>query len=180
MHPRTRELLDYVNQQRKVLRAAFDTVPPSMRDRSPASGRWSTAGVIEHLAIVETRGAGRLSVRIAEVRAEGLGAELSTDPVLPTLNVTRVIDRTARFTAPDALQPTGLGADAAWASLEQAGGAIRDAFKAGDGLALGTVSIPHPAFGPISLYQYFAFMGAHEARHAAQIHEIAEALAPQP
>ena len=31
---------------------------------------------------------------------------------------------------------------------------------------------PHPLFGPLSAYHWFAFIAAHEARHAAQIREI--------
>ena len=31
-------------------------------------------------------------------------------------------------------------------------------------------------FGPLDLYTWFAFIGAHEARHAAQIREIGAAL----
>jgi hypothetical protein len=50
----------------------------------------------EHLAIVEERVAGRLSARIAEARADGLGPETNADPVLPTLNIGHLLDRTTR------------------------------------------------------------------------------------
>jgi len=50
MHPRTEELLDYLDAQRLVLRAAFDAVPLDARDRPLAAGQWSAAGVVEHLA----------------------------------------------------------------------------------------------------------------------------------
>ena len=179
MHPRIRELFDYLDQQRGLLRAAFDAVPPLLRDRAQAPGRWSPAGVIEHIAMVEERVAGRLSARIAEARADGLGPETNAAPVLPTLNIAHLLDRTTRLTAPEAAQPTGLGADAAWAALEHAGHAVRETLEANDGLALGTVSLAHPRFGLMPLYYFFAFVGAHEARHAAQIREIAAALSRQ-
>jgi hypothetical protein len=73
-----------------------------------------------------------------------------------------------------------LAADAAWEELERGGRAVREAAGAGDGLALGTVYHPHPQFGPLSLYQWIAFVGAHEGRHAAQIRETGEALAKRP
>jgi hypothetical protein len=176
VHPRTRELLDYLDDQRAVLRRAFDAIPAPLRERPPAAGRWSIAGVIEHLAIVEVRVNGRLSALISEARAAGLGAEPSSEPVLPTINLGQVVDRSTKLAAPDAIQPTGLGADAAWTALEEAGKGVRDLVNASDGLALGTVSMPHPVFGPSSAYHWFAFVGAHEARHAAQIREIADAL----
>lgn len=53
---------------------------------------------------------------------------------------------------------------------------VREALRAGDGLALGTRFLPHRVFGQMPLYYFFAFVGAHEARHAAQIREISEQL----
>ena len=85
-----------------------------------------------------------------------------------------VLDQSTKLNAPDPIQPTGLGADAAWAAIERSGSAMRDAVMAADGLALGSVSWPHPRFGPLTAYQWIAFSGAHQARHAAQIREIAE------
>lgn len=171
MHPRTHELLEYLDEQRAVLRAAVNAVPMPLRDQVPAVGRWSVAGVIEHLAIVEEGLAGRLRAQIAEARAAGLGHETNADPVLPTLNMDRVLDRTTRFTARDALQPTGVRSEAAWTALEHAGASVRETLRANDGLALETVSMPHPRLGSMSLYYFFAFVGAHEARHAAQIRD---------
>lgn len=177
MHPRTRELLDYLDQQRALLRAAFDAVPPSLRDRAPAPGQWSTAACVEHLSIVGQLVAMRLARHVAEGRAAGLGPETNTDPILPQVNVSMVLDRGTKLNAPDPIQPTGLSADTAWAAIERAGSALRDAVTAADGLALGSVSWPHPRFGPLTAYQWIAFNGAHEARHAAQIREIAETFA---
>jgi len=175
MHPRTSELVKYLDEQRAGLRQAYDAVPAALRDRKPTPDRWSAANVVEHLAIVEGRIAARFAGLIAEARANGLAAEPSTDPILPAIDLTRVLNRapTARINAPDPIQPTGLSGDAAWAALEQSRAALRETMKAGDGLAIGTLSSPHPLFGPLPLYHWYAFLGAHEARHAAQIREIA-------
>jgi hypothetical protein len=174
MHPRTHELLDYLERQRAVLRAAFDAVPPALRERAPAAGAWSTAACVEHLAIVGHLVANRLTANVASANP---GPETSTDPILPQLNVSMVLDRGTKLNAPDLILPTGLSAYAAWAAVERAGIALRDAVVAADGLALGGVSWPHPRFGPLTAYQWIALNGAHEARHAAQIREIAETLA---
>ena len=55
MHPRTRELHDYLDAQRTVLRDAFEALPASIRDVPPGADQWSAAGIVEHLAIVERR-----------------------------------------------------------------------------------------------------------------------------
>jgi hypothetical protein len=45
-----------------------------------------------------------------------------------------------------------------------------------DGIAIDAVTHPHPVLGVIDAYQWFIFIGSHEARHAEQIREIATAL----
>jgi hypothetical protein len=172
MHPRVREVMNHLDAQRAVLRAAFDQVPEEVREREPAPGRWSPAGIVEHLSIVEERVARALSERIASARADGLADETTTEPVLPTCDLARIESRANRVNAPEPVHPTGLTAPAAWEALERAGGHVRAALRSGDGLALGAVTHPHPAFGPLSIYEWFAVIGSHEARHAGQIREI--------
>ena len=172
MHRRIRELLAYLDEQRAVLREAFEAVPPALRDRQPAPDRWSAAGIVEHLAIVEQRVGGLLGAKIEAARAEGSAVETSTEPIVATIDVRRVLDRSTRVTAPGSAVPTGLPANEAWRALERGGEAVRAALIAGNGVALGTIMHPHPLFGPMSAYDWFAFIAAHEARHAAQIREI--------
>ena len=108
MHPRTLELLNYFDSQRAVLRAAYAGVPPSLRTQAPVPDRWSAAGVVEHLAIVETRVAGRLVAQIASARADGIGPKRDATPIVPTIGLNRVLDRTNRVSAPSTAEPTGL------------------------------------------------------------------------
>src|SRR5262245_852562 len=112
MHPRILELLDYMDAQRVVLRAAFAAVPEEARSRPPAPGQWSPVGIVEHLAIANGRIARMIAKRATEAREAGLGAETSTDPILPALGITRVVDRVTRVAAPDVLHPSGLDATA--------------------------------------------------------------------
>lgn len=127
---------------------------------------------MEHLAIVEGRMAGILSSRIREERAAGLAGETSSEPMLPNLDMARVSDRTTRVQAPDFALPTGLDGAAAWTQLEVATAALRAMLLSGDGLALANVIHPHSKLGPMSVYQWIAFLAAHESRHAAQIREM--------
>lgn len=177
MHPRTLELLDFLDQQRNVLRAAVDSVPAALRDQKPAAGSWSVANVVEHLAVAEKRISMRIAASIGEARGAGLGRETSTKPILPTLDLARLLDRSAKISAPDAIQPTGLTAEQAWTALEESWKIVRGTLTDADGLAIGMLAMPHPVLGTASLYQWFAFIGGHEARHAAQIREIARSLA---
>jgi uncharacterized damage-inducible protein DinB len=175
MHARTRELLTHFDAHRAILKSAYDSVPLARRNEPPETGRWSAANVVEHLAIVENRMAGILSSRIREEREAGLAGETSSEP-LP-LEMARISDRTTRIQAPDFAIPTGLEAAAAWTQLEVATAALRAMILSGDGLSLANVIHPHSRLGPMSVYQWIAFLAAHESRHAAQIREMSGAAA---
>jgi hypothetical protein len=64
----------------------------------------------------------------------------------------------------------------AWRVLEEVRQGLRESLLAADGLALGEIVRPHPLLGEAILYQWIAFVGAHEARHTAQVREIGQAL----
>jgi uncharacterized damage-inducible protein DinB len=176
VQPRTREVLDFLDEQRATLERAVAAVPPAMRDRRLAPDRWSVAEVLEHLALVEGRIMGMLDAQLAAARANGLGTERGTTPVVPTLDVAGLLDRSRKLTASEVSQPRGaLGADDAWAALAARRAATRAAILAADGLALSEVKSTHPRIGTLDLYQWLVFLGGHEARHAAQVREIADA-----
>ncbi|HEX5438521.1 MAG TPA: DinB family protein [Gemmatimonadaceae bacterium] len=178
MHPRIQELLDYLTRCRTDLRAAVDSVPAALRERRPAPERWSVAEVLEHLAIVEGRITDSFTERVAAARAEGLGPDAETAPVVPTLDVAFVLDRTNRIVADKASRPSGESdAGTACAALEQSRERLKAALLRVDGLALGSVSSPHPVFGQQNQYQVIALVGAHEQRHTAQVREIGEGFA---
>ena len=177
MHCRSEEVLAYLDQTRAELRAAVDSVPSNARNTKPGADQWSVSQVLDHLAIVHGRVAKAISRWIAEAQAAGVGPETSTGSLLNTIPTERILDRSRKVEAPDAIGPrSDVDAETAWAELEQAREKLRAAFLSGDGLALETVIQPHPVLGPINMYQWTLFNGSHEARHALQIREIGEKL----
>lgn len=177
MHPRTAELLGHLDRTRTTLRETVASIPETMLDVSPGENRWTVLGVLEHLSIVEPRLTGILGKKIAEARAATVPDETSTDPILPTINMGRILNRSAKISAHEAIHPKG-GRDLAalWSSLDQSREALRAMILAADGLALEQVTHAHPAFGPMNLYEWYGFIGSHEERHADQIREIADSL----
>src|SRR5204863_9055660 len=75
MHPAITEILTRLDLSRAELREAVDRVAADQRDQAPASGRWSVAGVLEHLALVDERFTAIIANKIAEARASGVAAE---------------------------------------------------------------------------------------------------------
>jgi uncharacterized damage-inducible protein DinB len=177
MHPRLEEVLSYLDSERAALADAVSLVPAELRDQPPGSDRWSVAQVLQHLAIIEKRIAMSVTKWVGDARAGGLGPETETSSVLNSLDLALIADRSKRHDAPEQVRPAGdLDAASAWAALEKTRAALRAGVLPGDGLALSEVIQPHPVLGPINLYQWLLFVGAHEARHTGQVREIAAEL----
>ena len=174
MHPRIKEVLEYLDTTRFELGKAVDDVPATRREERPQTDRWSAAEVLEHLSIVESRIVQMIAGKIAAAKDAGLGPEVEASPVLDSINRARITDRSRRVTAPDMIQPQSAGdAASVWSALQQSRASLREAILAGDGLALSEVTQQHPVLGLINLYQWIIFVGSHEARHTAQVREIA-------
>jgi len=178
MHSRLTELVSFLDRRQRELAAILRTIPEAERRTVPGPGRWSATDVVEHLALVERLLAGRFTAWIAKARAEGIPAEHDTSPILPAIDTARVLDRTTRVAASEPGRPTGtLTYEDAWRALTEARAGIKRAIETADGLALSDIVRPHSVLGPITMYEWIAFVGSHTARHAAQVVEIATALA---
>ena len=177
MHSRTREVLEHLNTYHAELIDAVDGIPVALRDREPAEGRWSVAGVLEHLAIVNESIATRLSTALSVAREAGLNPEREESSILHRLDIASIVDRGRPRIASEASQPkAGMSANAALAHYERSHAQVCDLVQQYDGLAIGSVQAPHPFFGALDMYQWLLFVGAHEGRHADQIREIGDAL----
>jgi cysteine synthase A len=175
------ELLQHLDQNRAALRAAMDTIPIVHRDRRPGPDRWSVAEVLEHLAIVERRIAGRLAEALTATAAKASGSENSgtaaTSSAIDPVQIARYSDRSQRFKTSEASEPKGgITADEAWTMLEAARADVAKAVRESDAYPFSEPIAPHPRFGPYTFRQWVAFLGGHEARHADQIREMLPAF----
>jgi hypothetical protein len=167
-------MVSHLDRERSALLSAVNSIPADARERRPGPDRWSVAEILEHLSMVERRITALITKVVAGARARGLASERDASPVMPSVPVQMLVDRSRTLTASEAVTPTGdLGVVAAMGALEAAREELRAVIVAIDGLALGDVVHPHPVLGPINIYQWIGFIGSHEARHAAQIREIA-------
>lgn len=177
MHPRIAETLEYLDNVRAQLREAVEAVQPNQRETPPGPDRWSVAQVLQHLGLIEKRITKLVNKKIAGARAEGLRAETDNSPILNRRHASKIADRSFRVTAPEEIRPeVDVDAATSWAELQQSREALRAALLSGDGLALAEIIHPHPVLGEINLYQWILFVGSHEARHVAQVREIADEL----
>jgi hypothetical protein len=178
MHTHLTDVLARLDEARASLRAAIDTVPSSLQRQRPGPDRWSAAEVLEHLTLVEQIFGGRIVKAIDAACSTGLGTEAHPRAALPDPVAQRMSDRVNKRQAPEPARPTGaIDVAAGWAALETVHATLRASLAGCDGLALSQVTLDHPFFGVMSVYQWVELMAAHEERHTEQIKEIAAAHA---
>src|SRR5678815_17684 len=144
------QLLQHLDLNRAALRQAVDTIPASHRQQRPAPDRWSVAEVLEHLAIVERRIAGRLSDALTAARqAPSADSSPTAVSVIDPAQLAQLADRSQRFKTSEASEPkAGLTAEAAWAELEAARADVARLVRESDAFPLDQPIAPHPRFGP--------------------------------
>ena len=135
------------------------------------------AEVLEHVLLIERRIDTLIERHVATITPRS-GPAQTIPGVDALIDTRRLLDRSRKITTGDATQPRG-GMEVARLreALDESRGTLLHTIERCDGLALESVSIPHAVLGPINLYQWIAFVGTHEARHAAQIRETATLLA---
>ena len=147
----------------------WQTIPPDVRERRPAPGRWTAAEVLEHLRLVEAGSTALLAKRLLRAREAGLGPETDDRSRLDSFDIPH-LEHLPPFDAPAPVVPaTNVRAADAEAGL-RASRASLDAVMAGaSGLALGDVKARHLRFGEIDFYQWLLFVAGHERRHVRQL-----------
>jgi hypothetical protein len=150
--------------------------------RRDAPERWSIAEVVEHVATVESqigKLAGIMLHKAASASPSGEGAApASFAPVSIGDFVARSL--TEKYRAPEtALPRAGASISDSLARLERARETLRELrprIEVADGTA---VSYPHPAFGPLNLYQWLIMIAVHKDRHLRQIEAIEETMSAE-
>ncbi|HEX8283699.1 MAG TPA: DinB family protein [Pyrinomonadaceae bacterium] len=170
------EIYEHIDATRGRLLRAVEGLSDEEQRFRPAPDRWSAAQLCEHLSIVEGNVAGLVGKLLgkAEESGEARAADAPFAPV--SIEEFVAITRDVKIKAPERLNPSDspplAEALAALAASRAALHSLRPRIERADGHAL---RFPHPAWGPLNLYQWLLFVGAHESRHLAQIEALKEA-----
>ncbi|HEX8117728.1 MAG TPA: DinB family protein [Pyrinomonadaceae bacterium] len=170
------EIFEHIDRTRARLTASVEGLSEEQQSFKPAPDRWSAAELVEHLSIVEgnvVRLLGKLLGEAGESDASS-SSDLLSDPVSIEEFVER--SRVAKYEAPERIRPAGLPLADSLARLKDSRAALhalRPRIDRADGRAL---RFPHPAWGPLDLYQWLLFVGAHEDRHLAQIEALKQTM----
>ena len=170
----TDDVLALLDEERRSLLAAVEQVRQEDRDRRPAENAWSVAEVLEHLARVERGIAKLIALRGREQPPAGQAAAVPLDAA----RIAQIRGRTERIEAPERIRPSGTVTSAeALQALEDARAKLREAVIAADSASLDACTHAHAVLGVLTLRDWVRFVAHHEARHAAQVADIAVALA---
>ena len=170
MQPETLALLD---SDRRGLLASVERLSEADRERRPADDRWSASEILEHLASVEQSVAKLIAIR----GREPVPPDQAPPVAMAAERMAQIRVRDRRIDVPDALRPKGtMTAAAAIEALTVSRAALLDAARAADPVALEHRTYQHRELGRLTLRDWLAFVAHHEARHAAQIDEIAAAF----
>lgn len=179
-NPRLGEIGAFLDRHRADLVSAARAVPADGWTERVTPEGWSAAEILDHLRVVEHGTLGLLEKVIPEACAAGHPRETERASVIDPTFVAARLDRSTRLVAPARAMPTRApDLETGLEALATGRTRLLEAMRTGDGLALGTIEWPHPTLGVLNLYQWLILLGAHEARHAAQLREIAAAFAPR-
>jgi hypothetical protein len=145
------------------------------RSTRGADGGWSAADIIEHLSLTERRVTRALEGMLPQEAAEG-GGDGKASGFTP-FSLDAYVERASgqKFEAPEYIRPRGVPFAESLAHLKESRAALerlRPRFETADY----TAQFPHPAFGPLNVAQWLAFVGIHEARHLKQIERHIETM----
>jgi hypothetical protein len=170
------QLIEHLARQRALLQEAVQSVPEALRETNPSTGGWSTAQVIQHLVLTDRRFGQLLQQAMAQLAGHGAD-HYDVDAFLQSRKLQAVLDRSFKVEAWEAIRPTeNWDARQAWQHLETERARLLELIRSTQGMPLGAARHPHRILGELNLYEWIAFLGTHEARHAQQIREIGSAL----
>ena len=164
------EIFSALATTRRRILEQVEALSDEQANARPAPDTWSVAEIIEHLSISEARMVALVSRLLGQEAAVAANAGSSGSAISIQVMTERAAEK---FTAPAFLEPTGgLPLAESLAKLRESRAALiglRPRIEARD---YSHVTYPHPAFGPLNLYQWLAAVEFHECKHLDQIQTI--------
>jgi hypothetical protein len=138
----------------------------------PSEDKWSASLLVEHLAKTEANLVRVVGKLLGKAEAENVPSDGNINP---PFSFAEIAERWQgmRFEAPAFIVPEG-ATDIAeslklLAESRRALAKLRPRIEAVNG---SNAKYPHPAFGPLDLYQWLGFIGLHEMHHLRQIENL--------
>ena len=170
------EIFDDIDATRARLLQTVEGLSADEQNFRPAPEKWSVAEVVEHLSIIESRVARLLGKLLEKAEAEaGAG---SAGAAFAPVSVAEFVEasRAQKLEAPENVRPAGAPLADSLEALRDSRAALHALRPRVEQTDCAAARFPHPIWGPLNLYQWLLFVGAHEARHIAQIEALKETM----
>jgi hypothetical protein len=161
---------------RRRLVECVEGLSEEQRRERGADGGWSAADIIEHLSLTERRVTRALEGMLPQTADGGGGKASNFTPFSLDAYVEQANAR--KFEAPEYIRPRGVPYGESLAHLKESRAALEGLRPRFDAADL-TAQFPHPAFGPLNLAQWLAFIGIHEERHLRQLERHIETMSAE-
>jgi uncharacterized damage-inducible protein DinB len=161
--------IKYLEESRRSFLKSIEGLSEAQWTFKAAPDRWSIAEAAEHIAISESTILGLVTQKIMSAPAAPAGSQPLSDQKV----IEAIADRSARFQAPEMLRPTNR-----WSTREALAKDFNDArdktvaYIRDTKEDLRSHAAPHPVLKTLDGYQWLLLIGAHSARHTAQIEEV--------
>lgn len=162
------ELYDSLEATRGRLIGNVENLTDAQASHRPTPERWTAAEIIEHLSITEHRSVRLFHKLLNRAAAAGVAR-------FSPFSIDEFVERSRgeKFEAPEVVRPKGSAPLAdSLARLAESRASLRELRPRVEATDCRELVFPHPLFGPLNLYQWLAFIGAHEERHLAQIEAL--------
>lgn len=168
-----------IDDKRARLEAGVAGLNEAEENFRPAPEAWSAAEIMEHLSVIEQQLV-RLTqtmLKRAESSVSAAAANGERKPFAP-FSLDELIERSRRekYQAPETVRPQGdVPIAESLERLRRSRAALSELRPRLEATDLSEMRYPHPAFGPLDLYAWLAFIGLHEERHLRQIEALKSA-----
>lgn len=137
----------------------------------PVETEWTIGEIVEHVSIVNN-GFLRITRKLLR-QAEAETKPAPTDLNLSFLMVDEAGTPVGKFEAPETVRPKGeISIADALVSMRQTLDGFVEIKPRVEAVDLSDQMFPHPAFGPMSAYQWMLLLSEHQYRHLRQIERV--------
>jgi DinB superfamily len=167
------EIFEAMDETRERVSSKVGGLTPTQAEFRATPEAWSIAQIVEHLSIMEDR-LSRLFTMMVK-KTESAGAPAREGQSFRPVSLEHIVERSLKekYNAPEVVHPSGdVPVQDSLARMRRSREALRELRPKLETIDLSGATYPHPAFGPLDLYQWLVMIGMHEDRHLRQIESI--------
>ncbi|HEY0079159.1 MAG TPA: DinB family protein [Pyrinomonadaceae bacterium] len=169
------EIFDSIDETRLRLDQTLSGIDDRQQNFRPTPEAWTIAEIAEHLSIIEHQLVQLTTMMLRKAEAAGMLRAAEAGETPEHFSIDRFVEQSKgeKYIAPENVRPRGeLPLAESLARLRNSRASLRELRPRLEQIDGASLQYPHPAFGPLNLYQWLAFVGAHEDRHLRQIQKL--------